>query len=334
MRRSGALSTAPLDLSAFDSARRDLPRVALPDPLRRERSTRLVAVVGCVLAALVGVMLLVLGLQGWNRLTFLLVSAGVVGVPTGVVTLWQVSRSAAARISRFADDNGWTFDALKASPGHAGSTFRMGTRQERRMVVTGEVHGYPVELGNLRYYVTPYRALPVLPGYVAVRLPARLPHVVMTSRSVLRLRVGFHPRPEDRLELGPDTALRVYARAETAHVVRGMLTADALGVLTRLSHRYCIEIVGDAMFLHARWPVSTGSGRRWRRTFADVAALCDLLDASPVWSVLRRQPRRALSSLPRLRSGFDEARVRKLTLLSFGALMVVVTLVVVATWPW
>ena len=40
----------------------------------------------------------------------------------------------------------------------------------------------------------------------------------MTSRSVLRLRVGFHPRPEDRLEPGPDTALRVYARAETAHV--------------------------------------------------------------------------------------------------------------------
>ncbi|QJW34980.1 hypothetical protein [Cellulosimicrobium protaetiae] len=328
------MSTAQLDLSAFEAGRRPGSRVTLPAPLRRERRTGVVVVVGSVLAGLVGAALLAFGLQGWTRLTTMLVLGGVVAASTGAVNLLQVSRSAAARISRFAEDNGCGFDALKDSPGYTGSSFRVGTDQQRLMVVRGTIHGYQVEIGNLRYRIGHRRAPLIQSGYVAVRLPARLPHVVMTSRSVPGMRVAFHPRPEDRVELRSDSALRVYAREETAHVVRSMLTAQALEAFARLSRRYCVEIMGDTVFLHARWPVSTGSGRRWRSVLADVAEVCGLLDTSPVWSVAERRLRSASTSLPRLTTGLDEARLRKIVLLSFGALTVVVTLFAVSVQTW
>ncbi|MFD4991065.1 hypothetical protein ACFWH7_07750 [Cellulosimicrobium cellulans] len=328
------MSAVQPDLGAFDAPARAVPRVTLPDPLRGERRTLLVATVVSVLAGLVGAALLGLGLQDSNRLTDFLVLAGVVAAPTSVLSLLQVSPAAASRISRFADDNGWRFAALVDSPGHTGSSFRVGTRQQRLLVVRGELHGHAVEIGNLRYRIGSRRAPFIPAGYVAVPLPARLPHVVMTSQRALRVRVAFHPRAEDRVALSTDGALRVYAREETAHVVRSMLTPDALQVFARLSRRYCIEIVDGSMFLHARSPLATGSGRRWASVLADVAEVCALLDASPIWSVLRHQPRRALQSLPRLQTGFDETRVRTITLLAFGALMAVVTLLVVWVWTW
>lgn len=321
----------PFDLSAFDAASRG-PRVALPDELRVPRRTWLITFVLSLAAGLVGVALLVLGLQDWNRPTTLLVLAGVLSA-TIVPRLMRTSPATASRILRFADDNQLTFDALKDGPGYAGSAFTMGHSHRRLMVVKGWMHGHRVEIGNLSYRIAS-RAHLVEPGYVAIRLPARLPHVVMTSMPALRMRLGIVPRAEDRIALDADGPLRVYTPHETTLAVQPMLTAQAVETLTRLSRRYCIEILDDVLYLHARRSLSTGSARRWRTTLADVAEVCDVLDASPIWQVMRTRPKRASASMPRLQSGVDETRVTRISLLVLAAIMVVVTVLVVWFHDW
>lgn len=327
--RTARSSTVPLDLGAFDAPRRAIPPERLPDELRRPLRTWRIALVVSLVVGLVGVALLVLGLQDWNRLTSLLVAIGALA-PCMLLLPKPVGPTTAARIRRFAADNGFELDVLEDSPGYAGSAFTLGHSQRRLMVVRGSIRDHRVEVGNLSYRVGP-RASPGQPGYVAIRLPTRLPHVVMSSRPALLMRVGIVPRAEDRIDLGGGR-LRVSTPAETKDVVRTMLTPQAVGTLSRLSERYCIEILDGVLSLHSRRSLSTGSARRWRATIDAVAEVCDLLDASPIWSAMQRRPKRA--PMPRLRSGIDERRITRRLLLGFAALMIVVTVVVAWLHDW
>lgn len=289
----------------------------------------LVLFVCCLVAGVIGVGLVVFEIQSWHdRLSFLLIGAGVVGAPSCVVFLKQASPAKASRISRFAGDNGFEFEALKDSAGYQGSNFKIGDAQRRLLVVTGKIDGHRVEFGNLSFRFEGRRSPWAVPGYVAIRLPERLPHIIVRSSRRSLSRVTYSPSAQDQVEVPGGDALRVYAPAGAEQAVGALFTTQVSELFSRLSHRYGIEIVGDVLFLYSRWPVSTGSGRTWGRILADVADVCELIGASRVWDLMRTRRRSYLKGLPEIRNDFDEARVKKITWWSFGAFMVITTVLV------
>lgn len=207
------------------------------------------------------------------------------------------------RIARFAEANGFAFSPLKESAGHDGMLFANGTGHQRWMIVRADLAGRPVEFGNLFSRYADRSGTRHRRGYIAMRLPAGLPRMIIVKREnpYLPLTIPRYPHADDLVDVGQGRAFRLYAPAGAAFVARVLFTPDLVALFSGLAKRYTIEITGDTLFLTRLRPISTASARQWRRQLADVEALARSVGASSVWQVMRSQPKRFLPRLPEIR---------------------------------
>lgn len=270
--------------------------------MARHRRLRVLVIVSFVVC-LVGIVLWSsLPEDGDDRLAFTLTFGGLLGAVTSFVELRRSSAPRAYQVARFASDNGFAFSYLQDSAGYEGMRFVNGEHHQRWLTVNGRVGGKPVEFGNLTFALNRTRRL----GYIAMRLPAHLPTMLITARSnpLLTLALPEYPARENLVDVGAGRRFRVYASAGAEHVVRALCTPEAVTALAALAKRYTIEIAGDVLFLYRRGDAVTARGRRWKEQIDDVEALARVLDSSQVWPLMRAQSSRFLRSLPAMRQHF------------------------------
>ncbi|MGO1629867.1 MAG: hypothetical protein ACTH0V_00455 [Microbacteriaceae bacterium] len=299
----------PFDRAAakefFDS---DDPRIVRLEDLLTGRLGiyRIAAIVGIVTIPIGLVLFFTLPEEEGDRLPNTLIGGGVLTI---IMFLWELRRSSAKwayRIARFADANGFAFSHLEDSARYEGMLFTHGTGHHRWMAVNATLAGRRVEFGNLSYTETSGRSAFRRRGYVAMRLPGRLPRMVITKREnpYFPLTIPFYPHPHEAVDVGQGRAFRVYVPEGAEFIARELFTPETTRLFARLARRFSMEIIGDTLLLTRFRQVSTGNARQWRRQLGDMAELARAMNGSGVWSLMRRQPKRFLQGLPEIRLHF------------------------------
>lgn len=300
---------APVDRRSarafFDS---DDPRIIhLEDLLKGRLSFYRIAAIVAVVAIPLGFVLHVTLPEGeGDRLPHTLIGGGMITI---IMYLWELRRSSpgrAYRIARFADANGFAFSHLEDSARYEGKLFTYGTGHQRWMIVNATLAGRRVEFGNLSYIETSGRSASRQRGYIAMRLPARLPRMVIIKREspYFPLTIPFFPHSNAAVDVGQGRAFRLYVPDGAEFIARALFTPETTRLFARLAKRYSMEIVGDTILLTRFRPVSTGSTRQWRRQLGDMTDLAAAVNRSTVWQLMRRQPKRFVQRLPEIRLHF------------------------------
>ncbi|MBP2435578.1 hypothetical protein [Microbacterium amylolyticum] len=174
------------------------------------------------------------------------------------------------------------------------------------MIVNATLAGRRVEFGNLSYIETSGRSASRQRGYIAMRLPARLPRMVIIKREspYFPLTIPFFPHSNAAVDVGQGRAFRLYVPDGAEFIARALFTPETTRLFARLAKRYSMEIVGDTILLTRFRPVSTGSTRQWRRQLGDMTDLAAAVNRSTVWQLMRRQPKRFVQRLPEIRLHF------------------------------
>lgn len=229
-------------------------------------------------------------------MAFSLVGGGALSIVLFLVELRRSGVQRAYRIARFDDDNGFRFSQLKNSAGYSGMLFTHGVGYHRWMIVSGDFAGRSVEFGNLAYTEIHGRRNQCQLGYIAMRMPARLPKMVITKREnpIFASTLVQYPHKSNRVDVGQGRAFRLYVPAGAESVAESLSTPETVALFSRLARRYSIEIVGDMIFLTRSRRVSRASARLWRRQLGDVTQLARALNASEVWQFMSNQPKRFL----------------------------------------
>ena len=194
------------------------------------------------IAAVVALVAIAAGLALWwwevdigeERLVPTLIGGGLLTLITSAVVLKRSGAPRAYQISQFAHANDFSFDRLMDSAGYEGMPFRYGREHRRWMVVSGVIGGRPVEFGNLAFVEpTTMKNIPRRCGYIAIRLPARLPQMVLNSghSSIL---FGFTlPEPPHRdheLDVGAGRAFRLCTAQYGEHIAQARHACAAEGL--------------------------------------------------------------------------------------------------------
>ncbi|MGI6879940.1 hypothetical protein [Microbacterium sp. gxy059] len=229
--------------------------------------------------------------------------AGLLLLVGSLLGLRRSSLATACRIDRFAERNGMRFDRWRGRSGYAGMPFAYGNGHQRLHVVRGRRDGIPVEFGNLQYDTV--RAIPRRCGYVAIRLPERLPHMVLDARhssALFGLTLPVPPHASQRVDVGAGRSFTPYAVDGADRVARTMFAPDVLALFQEVAKRFDIEIVGDMLFLYSRGDASTNSAKRWGRQLSLVDALVAAIPTWSVWELARRQNRGRGAHYPAMRT--------------------------------
>lgn len=289
---------------------------------------RVVAGTG-IAAIIVGIVLWLVVPDGSDaRAVTTLIVGGSGVLITGFVLLVRSAPSRAYRIARFAERNGLAFTWLRRSPGYEGMPFAFGNSHRRWMIVSGRRGGRPIEIGNLSFTEGEWRRYGRRCGYVAIRLPGRLPHMILDaghSNGLLGMTLPQEPRRDQQLDVGAGRAFRLYVAEGAQTFARALFTPDAVSGFVELAKRYDVEILGDCLFLYSRTAASTTSPRRWLAQLEAIDTLGRAIPGWAVWDLVRSVRKGSIARIPRLAMG----KVRTGSLL-LGIVVVVVLLAITA----
>ncbi|MGI6879952.1 hypothetical protein, partial [Microbacterium sp. gxy059] len=205
----------------------------------------------------------------------------------------RFSADTAARIARFADRNDMRFRLWRPGGGYEGLPFSSGVDHARFATVSGSRRGTPVEFGNL---VSRAQAgfLDRHVGYIAIRLPERLPPMAVDAGRLAR--VFGVPLPSQRhrsqrVDVGAGRSFRLYVADGAEPVARALFDPETVALFARVATRFDAEFAGRHLILSSRRLVSTGSAWRWREEIRLVDEVVAVLGASPAWDLVRRWAR-------------------------------------------
>lgn len=199
------------------------------------------------------------------------------------------------RTAAFARRNGLGFELWKDGvSGFETLPFTQGAWHRRLGVVTARRGGVPVAFGTL-FSQARAGAFDRPTGYIAIRLPERMPHLFADAGRLVRL-LGVRILPNQwhssqRVELSGAGWFRLYAVDGAESIARAFFDPAMVALFNRIAKRFDVEIKGRDMVLLTRADVATASAQRWEGNVALVDELVAALDASPVWDLLRRQAR-------------------------------------------
>lgn len=295
------MSSVPVELAPLTQSVSSSERRAFIDrhATRQSASTGMgtgFAVTAFTLLLIAGVVAALFLSDGRPVPVSLMVATGVLIGLVGVVQLlrWLPRRPRWARrvrIARFAQANGMSYTDSIPDPAEPGMIFRLGHRRLATSVVR-MAQPRRVEFGNMSYRVdsdrdhAPAGARSADWGYVAFRLDAPLPHIVLERRGAgIGSGLPFTPASDQRLRLEGDFdrmfALHCPSSYETDALY--LFTPDIMALLMDRAGDFDIEIVDDRLYLYTRDPVSTDSPERWTRMLQIVAAISTKLDQWARW---------------------------------------------------
>ncbi|GGI48629.1 hypothetical protein BCL57_003331 [Agromyces flavus] len=205
------------------------------------------------------------------------VALGIVGLARGGLgtsTRWY-------RLDRFARANAMSYEPHRRDPVLPGMIFQVGTDRVATDLVRGE-RPRPVEFGNYRFTTGSGKNRSTHRwGYVAVKLDAPLPHIVLDATNNNGL-FGISNLPatfdrDQRLSLEGDFddyfALHVPVGYESDALY--LFTPDIMARFIDHAAAVDVEIVDDWLFLYTRREVSTLDPATWAWLFSVVGALLD-----------------------------------------------------------
>ncbi|MTE24461.1 hypothetical protein [Microbacterium sp. ZXX196] len=284
-----------------------------------------------VVAALIGLALHVWAPDEEARVIWTLIVGGPMLLATAAILRGLSSPRRAARIGEFADRNDMQFTWLSRDARFDGLPFVTGTTHRRWMAVSGKRRGRSFEVGNLSYSEGEWRRLARRCGYVAIRLPGRLPHMILDAghgNGLLGLTLPQVPRAEQLMDIGAEKRVRLYVAPGAERIARALFAGDVRERFLALARRFDVEILGDTLFLYSRGPASGTRARRWREVLDVVDDLSRDVEAWSVWPLVRGRHARAVARMPRLAMARVRTRNIGFAVLVLVALFALIALII------
>lgn len=184
------------------------------------------------------------------------------------------------RLHRFAEANGMTYAPVQPGPAFPGMIFTRGGTELAYDVVS-RAGKHPVSIANHHATTGEGKSREQHRwGYVAIRLPASLPHVVLDAKgnnSLGRrnLPVEFARSQRLRLEGDFDRYFELYCPDGYETDALYLFTPEVMAGFIDTAAELDVEIVDDHMFLYSRKDLSTLDPETWRWLFSIVDALTE-----------------------------------------------------------
>ncbi|MET0736120.1 MAG: hypothetical protein ABWY55_10830 [Microbacterium sp.] len=212
----------------------------------------------------------------------LIVLAVVAVIVFAIVRALRGSGDRRYRLDRFARANGMSYVPALANPGLPGMIFGIGGSRQSSDLVRGEKPRF-VEFGNYAYTTGSGKNRTTHQwGYVAVKLDAPLPHIVLDATGNNSLFGSNLPASFDReqrlsLEGDFDQHFSLYCPADYEPDALYLFTPDIMARFIDSAAALDVEIVDDWLFLYGKRQFSTLDPATWAWLFSVVAALLDKL---------------------------------------------------------
>ncbi|GAA4193100.1 hypothetical protein GCM10022219_14410 [Microbacterium oryzae] len=226
--------------------------------------------------------------NGANLLA-LVVAAAIAGV-----ILWAFrthrrrQRERQYRLDRFARANGMSYVPVVKAPPLPGMIFGVGRERRAWDLVRGDAPRF-VEFANYQYTTGSGKHKTTHTwAYVAIRLDAPLPHIVLDAlgnNSIFgsNLPVGFDADQRLSLEGDFDRHFALYCPEGYEADALYLFTPDIMARFLDNAGQLDVEIVDDWMFLYTRRRISTLDPATWAWLFSVVGALIGKLDQWGRW---------------------------------------------------
>lgn len=201
---------------------------------------------------------------------------------------WGGTRERRYRLDRFARANGMAYVPELANPALPGMIFGRGSSRSSSDLVRGDRPRF-VEFANYRYTTGSGKNKSTHRwGYIAVRLDAPLPHIVLdaTSNNGLfgsNLPSSFDPDQRLGLEGDFDQYFSLYCPRGYEADALYLFTPDIMARFIDNAAALDVEIVDDWLFLYAKRDFSTLDPATWAWLFSVVGALLDKLAQWARW---------------------------------------------------
>ncbi|MDT9591643.1 hypothetical protein RDV89_01095 [Nocardioides zeae] len=173
-----------------------------------------------------------------------------------------------ARLERLADRTGGRFTPWRTGVGdNTAHPFTESAGTDCFAVVNYVDQGVAVEVGHLSTHKT--AGLRKLNAYVAIRLPRRVPHLVVDFghlRQILGVRVvptSWHR--SQRVDVGGGRRFPLFVADGGEQFARTFFTPDVVRAFRAVGRSYDVEIRGDRVYLLSRRSIASGSERRLQR---------------------------------------------------------------------
>ncbi|TQL48428.1 hypothetical protein FB562_1522 [Homoserinimonas aerilata] len=230
--------------------------------------------IGVFIAVWAVIMYSMIGSAGQAAIPMFVVVA-IFGVIVGAV--WFLGRGRhwerTMRRTRFAAANGLVYVAASAAPSYPGVIFGIGSSRQatggyRRADASGlDISGYRYTTGSDKNKTTHNW------GYVALRLPRKLPHMLLDARSnngifgASNLPISFSRNQVLSLEGDFDRYFTLYCPAEYERDALYVFTPDLMARLIDESAAFDVEIIDDWMFLYAHGGIDIDDPAIMQRVF-------------------------------------------------------------------
>lgn len=252
-----------------------------------------------------------------------------------LLSVWNVvsfSPTAVARLESLSLRVDGRFTLWKAGTGgYAGTPFAYGADHRRFGVLNYSVRGMPVEIGHLSSQVSARYTAPTgrRHAYVVVRLPERLPHMVVGFGHLSRV-LGVRVAPEQwhrsqRIDVGGGRRFRLFVAPGGEQIARKFFSAEMVQLFRRVGRHYDVEIKDRHLYLFASRSAASGSDRRWHAQQDLIEALAAAVADSGIWKLVGRRSRGRGPAYGDLRA--DVARAVTIVMTVSAVAIVVISLV-------
>ncbi|WEG08933.1 hypothetical protein PU630_17090 [Microbacterium horticulturae] len=194
----------------------------------------------------------------------------------------------AYRLDRFAHANGMAYDVGLADPQLPGMIFQRGHDRRSSNLVRGQRPRF-VEFGNYRYKTGSGKSESTHTwGYVAIKLDAPLPNIVLDAKSNnglfgSNLPASFARGQRLSLEGDFDDHFALYCPEGYEQDALYLFTPDIMARFVDHAAALDVEIVDDWLFLYAQRHLSTLDPATWQWLFATVGAILDKMAQWARW---------------------------------------------------
>lgn len=195
-----------------------------------------------------------------------------------------------AKLYKFTVQNNAGFIAKQANPGYAGMIFDEGENGSR-FIDAACVFPGRAEIGNYRYTVgSGKRSTDYQWGYIRVKLPRKLPHMVLDGKKnntlgFSNLSDAFNKEQKLSLEGDFDKHFTLYAPKEYERDALYIFTPDVMANLIDNGDAYDMEVISDELYIYSFIPFMLDSETVLRQQFSIVDSIAnDLRDASDYYA--------------------------------------------------